>query len=251
MEKSFVVIEDAHYIILYKPEKMHCAPLKKSEDGTLLDFCGSLFPEILSLQGKRNFEGGLIHRLDFETQGLVLFARSQKSLNHFQKAQDNGLFLKRYIAQVSKIPASKMQGSKTHASFLGFPLPPEHGDVPDDTSFEITSAFRPFGPGRKAVRPVLMDNLPKHKDIAFDQNGPYITKVIDWQQKDNNTAQVEIELRRGFRHQIRSHLAWIGFPILNDLLYGGEKTLDEKLALKAVSLSFPDPETNEIIKIDL
>jgi 23S rRNA pseudouridine1911/1915/1917 synthase len=44
---------------------------------------------------------------------------------------------------------------------------------------------------------------------------------------------------RGFRHQIRCHLAWLGFPILHDSLYGGAG--EGVLALRACSLSFDDP----------
>jgi 23S rRNA pseudouridine1911/1915/1917 synthase len=214
---------------------MHCAPLKENENGTLLDFCAGFFPEVLLVKGKKKLEGGLIHRLDFETQGLVLFARNQDSLDHFLKAQDEGLFLKRYEAQVSK---------KTSVQ-LGFPLPPIFENAP----MEMKSAFRSFGPGRKEVRPVLTENLPKHKDVAFDKGAYYLTKICEWKINRDQTINVKVELKRGFRHQIRAHLAWLGFPILNDDLYGGEKIGDEKLALKAVALSFPDPLNNVITEV--
>jgi 23S rRNA pseudouridine1911/1915/1917 synthase len=216
---------------------MHCAPLKEGEEGTLLDFCSRLFPEVLIPQGKKKIEGGLIHRLDFETQGLVLFARNQESLHHFLNEQDEGKFLKQYDAIVSA----------QERTLDGFPPLPESKDVP----FEIKSVFRPYGPGRKAVRPVLMDNLPKNKEIAFSKGGPYITRFLEWNQENNYSIQVKVELAEGFRHQIRSHLAWLGFPILNDALYGGRETPDGELALKAVSLSFTDPETQEPITASL
>jgi 23S rRNA pseudouridine1911/1915/1917 synthase len=235
MEKPFVVKEDKNYCVLYKPEKMHSAPLIENEDGTLLSFCSRFFPEVLLLNGKKKCEGGLIHRLDFETQGLVLFARNQISLDHFLKAQDEGLFCKRYDAYVSKRSIPQ----------LGFPFPPELKNVP----FNIESAFRAFGPGKKVVRPVLIDHLPKHKDVAFDKKKLYVTKILVWNSLNDFSTQIQVSLIRGFRHQIRAHLAWLGFPILNDDLYGGEKTASGKLALKAVSLSFPDPVTNNIVEV--
>jgi 23S rRNA pseudouridine1911/1915/1917 synthase len=62
-----------------------------------------------------------------------------------------------------------------------------------------------------------------------------------------------VRISRGFRHQIRCHLSWIGYPILNDGLYGEGKTgggaagkaEGSFLALTAVGLSFPDPRTGE------
>jgi len=48
-------------------------------------------------------------------------------------------------------------------------------------------------------------------------------------------------LRRGFRHQIRCHLAWIGYPIVNDSLYGGAEEDGGFLALCAQGLFFSDP----------
>ncbi|MDR2900656.1 MAG: RNA pseudouridine synthase [Treponema sp.] len=236
MEKPFVVKEDKHYVVLYKPEKIHSAPLKEGEPGTLLDFCSQLFPDVLQPLGKKKIEGGLIHRLDFETQGLVLFARNQKSLDSFLHQQDEGLFLKQYDAQVSA----------KNSSMEGFPPLSELKNPP----FEIKSAFRFYGPGRQSVRPVSMSYIPAHAHVVWDKDGMYTTNILSWN-PGPHSINVRVELFRGFRHQIRAHLAWTGFPIVNDFLYGGLETPDKKLALKAVSLSFRDPETGDPVKVSL
>ncbi len=235
MEIPLLVKEDRNYIILYKPGNMHSAPLRQGEPGTLLDFCGQQYPEVLIPRGKKTLEGGLVHRLDFETEGLVLFARNQESLDHFLRQQDQGKFLKRYDALASK----------TGISLEGFPFPPEMGTPP----FEIKSAFRPYAQGRKAVRPVLMDFIPRHKDVAFDDGGPYVTKILEWESTMDHMINVKAQLSRGFRHQIRCHLAWLGFPIVNDHLYGGQEIPGFGLALKAVSLCFNDPETGQPLEV--
>jgi 23S rRNA-/tRNA-specific pseudouridylate synthase len=62
-----------------------------------------------------------------------------------------------------------------------------------------------------------------------------------------------LQLRRGFRHQIRCHLAWLGFPILNDRLYGGQelKEVGEgTLALSARAFSFRDPESGQDVRYE-
>ncbi len=237
MKNPFAVKEDKNYIVLYKPGNMHSAPLKESEEGTLLHFCVSLFPEVSLPQGKKKIEGGLVHRLDYETQGLVLFARNQKALDYFFKEQDEGRFLKRYEAIVSK----------QNMMLDGFPPPPEWEEAP----FEIKSMFRAYGPGRKAVRPVHIDTISKHKDDARNNDALYVTNILSWEPCGDNTIKVNVQLCRGFRHQIRASLAWLGFPILNDQLYGGQESSEKGLALKAVSLSFIDPETEKPVEINM
>jgi 23S rRNA pseudouridine1911/1915/1917 synthase len=108
----------------------------------------------------------------------------------------------------------------------------------------IESYFRPYGPGRKLVRPVI-DAEKKHKEIAKDKGSFYRTEIINI---DNNAFTVSI--KRGFRHQIRCHLCWIGFPIKNDPLYSHEDKNSNEcdlgqriLALRAHVLSFIDPLT--------
>jgi 23S rRNA pseudouridine1911/1915/1917 synthase len=105
-------------------------------------------------------------------------------------------------------------------------------------SFVIESFFRPFGPGRKQVRPVL-DKYGKDKDIAKDRGGYYRTEVVNVTEDEYYTFS--IKLRRGFRHQIRCHLAWIGCPVLNDPLYGEQAAGDSFLALRSTGLFFVDP----------
>jgi hypothetical protein len=108
----------------------------------------------------------------------------------------------------------------------------------------IESYFRPYGPGRKLVRPVI-DAEKKHKEIAKDKGGFYRTEIINI---DDNVFTVQI--KRGFRHQIRCHLCWIGFPIHNDPLYSFEEInlsecglVQKTLTLRAHALFFIDPAT--------
>jgi 23S rRNA pseudouridine1911/1915/1917 synthase len=55
----------------------------------------------------------------------------------------------------------------------------------------------------------------------------------------------KLRIWKGFRHQIRAHLAWFGMPILNDKLYGGVSFGNGLLALRAYSISFTDPSSGE------
>ena len=85
----------------------------------------------------------------------------------------------------------------------------------------------------------------------MDNGSYYKTKILDIDIFNNNKKEYKIitEIKRGFRHQIRCHLAWIGFPIVNDHLYGINKIVNDNkyLALSAYEISFYDF-TNKKIK---
>jgi 23S rRNA pseudouridine1911/1915/1917 synthase len=234
-----ILDETDDFAVIYKPPRMHCAPLKPGGGDTLLDWYAAVFPPITGLSGRKEGEGGLLHRLDFETQGLVLFAKTQKSLNHLLQQQDEGKFVKEYTATCLKPDPNN---SSFHFSLFTFHFPPPPFNVAENgfpsTPFVIESFFRAYGPGRKQVRPVT-DAAYKHRKIG----DCYRTEIISVSDADN-CLSVTVRLCRGFRHQIRCHLAWIGCPVLNDPLYGGQAADADGngfLALHATGLAFTDP----------
>jgi 23S rRNA pseudouridine1911/1915/1917 synthase len=254
-----ILVEERDYIVAYKPPRMHSSPLAKSTGENILDYCVALFPEIAHLKGRRMGEGGLIHRLDYETQVLVLLARNQDAMNALLIQQEEGEFVKYYSAVVSKAK-EKLPG-----------FPQLEGPTWLSPNRIIASAFRPYGVGRKAVRPLTVDtstniahltggvdnNVGKNsrkrkKESALNKGAPYITEIVEIKPLESflETALVKLKLQKGFRHQVRCHLAWLGFPILNDELYGGT-ALNECtgevafLALRASTLSFNDPVTGK------
>ena len=224
---------------------MNCAPLRPEEGGTLLDWYAALFPPVMGLCGRKKSEGGLLHRLDFETNGLVLFAKNQKSLECLLAQQAEGNFVKEYSAVCRRAEAPP-------PSFPPLPFCPDicfsRRDGIARKSFAIESFFRPFGPGRKQVRPIAGTALGKNmrSEIARDRGGFYRTEIIGASALDACRFRFAARLRRGFRHQVRCHLAWIGFPILNDPLYGemrGPSAAGGFLALSADGLFFDDPKS--------
>ncbi|GHU64676.1 RNA pseudouridine synthase [Spirochaetia bacterium] len=229
-----ILYEEKDFLIVYKPPGMHSTPLKEG-DKNLAGWCISLYPEISSIKGRRAGEGGCLHRLDFDTQGLVLFARNQDSFEEFMKEQDEGRIIKEYGCLAVK----------ANTVLPGFPV--FSGDNPS----LIESPFRPFGTGRKEVRPVGGGlHKSRLKDAARDKGKPYRTEIADkikfsdYYEKCEKCEKKEfwyyrLKIQRGFRHQIRCHMAWIGYPILNDALYGGF-TKGGMLALRAQAISFKD-----------
>ena len=235
-----ILKETPAYLLVYKPPGMHSAPLR-NRGPSLAGWCAALFPEITEIRGRTAGEGGLLHRLDRETHGLVLLARNQKSYDCLLEQQREGLIQKEYGALAARssllLPGFPPPAPVPGASLRGAPL---RGTV-------IESGFRAYGPGRRQVRPLVCSPAP---EAARDQGGNYRTEILEssWVgELASGCGVLSLRLRicRGFRHQIRCHLAWTGFPILNDPLSGGAQTPGSRMALYAQALVFFDPMTGE------
>jgi 23S rRNA pseudouridine1911/1915/1917 synthase len=239
----YIVDETEDYAIVFKPPRMHCAPQSGPQcdllqsgplqsNRTLFDWYAAIFPAVANIAGRKQ-GGGLLHRLDFETQGLTLFAKKQSFADELLTQQRNGNFIKEYSA-ICVVSARK------DSSFPPLPagLPPLNGSL--SSGFGIESFFRPYGPGRKQVRPVIEAQAAARYEIA---SCCYRTEIVNVS-KTGDMYAFTLRLARGFRHQIRCHLAWIGFPIANDPLYGVALRIDlpcgNFLALRASVIAFTD-----------
>jgi 23S rRNA pseudouridine1911/1915/1917 synthase len=282
-----VIDETDTYAVVYKPPLMFSAPLAAGPAGTLLGWFAGRCPSVLEAGGAHNREGGLLHRLDFQTEGLVLFAKTREAFISLRAQQAAGTFVKEYSA-LTCTPPPDPAGNFPWApvGLPGFPPPPLTGTDLSLLSLpaSIESFFRPWGPGRKAVRPAQSPNrssaFGKKRGIAGDRGGPYRTELLaaaPLRQEKLMSINIirepgcpgprelprvlTLRIYRGFRHQIRCHLAWIGEPILNDVLYGGKRCPadrpvpgrdgaagpDEKrpIALRARGFSFFNPSTGK------
>lgn len=207
-----IVFSCPDFVIADKPHWIPTVPLKNRDmEGTLLAMAAEECPDILSVEGRSSWEYGTLHRLDTATSGLVVFARTQKAYSYLTGIQERDLMKKTYRALTA--PGDRLRGF----------------DRPDSKTFMITSYFRSYGPKSREVRPV--------QDIRrADTPVLYSTEVTDC---GNNIMHCTIT--RGFRHQIRAHLAWAGLPIAGDPIYGtaSENTVPETLELDCFSISFP------------
>ena len=92
--EPYIVTETPSYLIAYKPPRMHTAPLRQGEENNLLAWIALRFPEVLRVKGRKEIEGGLIHRLDYETQGLILCARTEDAMKTLLAQQEHGEIVK-------------------------------------------------------------------------------------------------------------------------------------------------------------
>ena len=231
-KKPQIIADTSSYLVLYKPPYIHTAPLLPGEENTLLAWAARIYPEIVRIRGQKPVEGGLIHRLDYETHGLVLCAKTQKAYEQLMVQQKAGRILKEYDAVSRSVSPIK-------ELYI--------------TNNIIQSAFRPYGKGHKAVRPVEADHVLAAGKVIYQ------TEILLCQEI-KNTYYFRLRIKKGFRHQIRCHLAWIGRSLLNDFLYGNcDSTISDKnaaqskalafLALRASSIAFSDPGTGKNAEI--
>ncbi len=206
------------FIIMDKPHGIPTVPLKgQNAQDTLLGQAIKYDAQIMQVKGKNPWEGGALHRLDTVTGGLVVFAKEQSFYDYMQEAQKNGMFEKYYVARTTANDSLK-------SLYIN----------EKQTNIIIESYFRPFGPGAKQVRPTLDLKRAKPKELyttlvlrKTKENENILSETSyssndnknDCDEKNSNTFFCTIT--KGFRHQIRAHLAWIGQPIAGDSLYTG------------------------------
>jgi 23S rRNA pseudouridine1911/1915/1917 synthase len=143
-------------------------------------------------------EPGLLHRLDTQTSGALVAARTQAAFERLRSALESGNFDKRYLALV------------------------ESSTIDDRGVIDV-----PLGPHPKSGRRVSVSTLSSPG--AHVARSEY--RVLE---RTEQLALVEVVASRAYRHQVRVHLASRGSPIVGDLLYGGlDVGLGERHALHA------------------
>lgn len=208
------------------------------------------------VRGKKAIEAGLLHRLDTDTRGLVLFARDQAVYDFLAARQEAGQMIKTYCAFVEPSLSRAMEYNgygfdaielstlkELSAAQRGIAAQEQivvQEGISAQLPLTLESQFRNFGPGAKRVAPVFSGSRHYKKD------GRLYTTVIEAADilPSPPLIRVRCRLSRGYRHQVRAHLAAAGLPIAGDPLYvpQGAEAAPVSLQLYAVSLEFPDPE---------
>lgn len=173
-------------LVVHKPAGQPTATLRPGERGTLVNAMVARYPELQGI-GHRSREPGLVHRLDTETSGLLVVARTAPAFETLARALRSGRLEKRYLAVT---PAS---------------------DLPESGS--IDGALGP-DPGRRGRVRVVPDPTREYSKAALTRY-----RVLE---RTPRFLLLELSAARAFRHQIRAHLASLAAPLVGDALYGGE-----------------------------
>ena len=224
------VTEAEPFAVIYKPAGLPSAPLAAGEDSAYTQ-ATSLYPQLSSVIGRKAVEHGLLHRIDTATEGILLLAATQQFYEHIVKAQDEGKFCKTYLAQCQRYTEQMLQG---------FPPPPVAMGNAELRTLSVSSRFRPYGEKGREVRPVIEAS----GRAALKKASPHIyTTHIEF--RDTAQHSVFCTIQKGYRHQVRCHLAWLGFPIIGDKVYNVQNT--GEFLFKAYGISFPDLYSDKIL----
>ncbi len=207
MYKIRVLYEDNHLIAVYKPAGL-LAQADKGGEKCLMDEVKEYLKEKYKKPG--NVFLGLLHRLDRPVSGVVLFAKTSKGASRLSEQFRNHTIKKIYQAELVGCP-KKEKG--TLINYL----------IKDETKNRVA---------------IFDTEVPNSLRAELDY------EVVDKKGKD---CIVQIILKTGRPHQIRSQLAHVGCPIKGDLKYGAKEALsDRSIALSAISLTFATATTGEI-----
>ena len=203
--RSLVIFEDAHIIALNKPSGLSSQG-GRGQVNTL--------DEMLAAFAKSNGNRPrLIHRLDRDTSGVILTARTKPAASFLGKAMMGRRFRKTYLAIVAP-------------------------GAPDPRGGEIDAPLRRDEEGREAFMRVCAADHPD----AEAARTRYRTLS-----EAGGAALVELSPETGRMHQLRVHMASIGRPIAGDVRYGGALRLGgepvPRLMLHAARLAFPHPDS--------
>jgi 23S rRNA pseudouridine1911/1915/1917 synthase len=182
-----VLHETIDYLAIHKPGGVHCHPLRYSDRDTLLNFLAAEGRWDALKINQDHYDRGLLYRLDYETSGVVLLA---KTSTYFQKIRHDfhaEVHHKLYLALVKG--SFDKEGSWTHY-------------------FKST--------GLKGSKQKVSEEF--HPDAST--GSLKVIKILE----ENGYSLVMIDLRSGLRHQIRAQLAFLGFPLVGDELYGGDSS---------------------------
>jgi 23S rRNA pseudouridine1911/1915/1917 synthase len=220
-ENASVIYIDGDILVAVKPRGLHSEDKKGNNDR-------SSFPAKLKA-ALGLLEIYTVHRLDKETEGLMVYALNKESAASLCRSADEGRFEKEYDAWIHGRPET------------------DEG-VMEDLLFKDSAGNKVYvvKRERKGVKKAVLSYETVEAGSYSDPNVPDIGggAAVDV------ITHVRVRLQTGRTHQIRVQFASRKLPLLGDKKYGAKDVFD-KLALCATHLSFPHPRTGEILTFDI
>jgi 23S rRNA pseudouridine1911/1915/1917 synthase len=174
-----IVYEDDDVVVVNKPAGMVVHPAAGIASGTLANALAFHFQKLSS--GKGETRPGIVHRLDKDTSGLLVVAKTESAHDDLANQFRNREVFKSYVALV-------------------------HGQLVADRG-EID-------------QPIARDRRHRTR-MAVVRGGRAALSLYRVRQRFDRFTLLDVELKTGRTHQIRVHLAWLKHPVVGDETYGG------------------------------
>ena len=220
-----IIFEDPYLLIVNKPPGMVVHPAHGNWSGTLVNGLVYYFENLPEMKGNTG-RPGLVHRIDKDTSGLLVIAKTEEAMTNLAEQFFHHTIDRTYLALV--------------------------WGEPEEDEGTITGHV-----GRSAKNRKVMDVYP---DGSQGKHAVTHWKVL---KRLRYVSLIQCNLETGRTHQIRAHMKFLGHPLFNDEMYGGNKIrkgtqfskyktfvqncfdLMPRQALHAMSLGFIHPITKE------
>ena len=194
-----VIFEDEHIMVINKQAGLPVHPGPGHESDTMVNAILHVCPDLAGIGDE--IRPGIVHRLDKDTSGLIVVAKTEQALNHLSDQMKNRSTDKQYIALVmGHMPKS--------SGIINLPI----GRHPKD-----------------------------RKKMAVVENGREAITEFEVLEVCKDMSLLKLKLHTGRTHQIRVHLAYMGCKILGDLLYGGKSPMLDRQFLHASRMQIIHP----------
>jgi 23S rRNA pseudouridine1911/1915/1917 synthase len=180
-----VLFEDKDLLVLDKPAGLVVHPAPGNYSGTLVQALLFHCQDLSGIGGV--LRPGIVHRLDKDTSGLMVVAKNDISHQQLIHEFQSGKVIKEYQALIWGIPLKDRD---------------------------------------QIDQPIGRHPIQRKKMAIVDHHGkPALTKWQVIERFPEGISWLKLGLKTGRTHQIRVHLAWKGWPVVGDPLYGGRKTI--------------------------
>ncbi len=203
-----IIYEDDYLVIVNKPLGLVVHPGVGNRDNTLVN--GLLF-HFEQLSDMDTIRPGIVHRIDKDTTGLLVVAKTNNIHQLLQNMIKERLISREYIALV-------------------------HGNIKHTTG--------------TVDAPIGRDKNNRQLMCVCDDNSKHAVTHFEVLERGLDFTLIKCKLDTGRTHQIRVHMKYINHPIVGDPLYGYRKTIGNVQLLHAYKLSFNHPITNEFMSFE-
>ena len=225
-----IVYEDEHILVINKAAGVLMHPTSTVRDHTLANGVLYYYQET-----HQHYDFHPVHRLDKDTSGIVIIAKTSVVQHAFDKKQTH--FYKTYDAIVEgKLPAVPLT--------INWPIGRKPGSIIERY---CTTEGKP---ARTDITVISHNTRPiVDKSPIIDSNTIIGSNNMADGNCETHFTHVQCLLHTGRTHQIRVHVSQLGYPLAGDDLYGGHLDYIQRQALHAARVSFHHPMTNEWLEL--